>query len=311
MSYFVLGQEEFKAACEKSEGMGKCVSLLKKTAVEMEAAKAAVLLVPSNYQENYNLKLAEIITLRDKAIDKNKTIYFDKETPLDKVPKPDCQNFVKMEAVLDNIATSKLAIEEKLRHIVPPQVRVMQMELKGRLQEIINNQYESEQKGELELQKFLKGYGLPQALHAATSTTEIPPALWEKIEDFQKKGGHSNLLGMIQGLGGVRENNFQMIQQMHKLLEEEEAVDNQMRSQYQQKWSRMPSASLTANFKAMLVDYSNKATVALETDKKVEEKFNVHGDSLKLLNKTKNELNGLIPQSQGQKEISQNPTIVA
>jgi len=38
---------------------------------------------------------------------------------------------------MDNLQ-GKLAIEEKLRHIVPPQVRAMQIELKQKLQEIIN-----------------------------------------------------------------------------------------------------------------------------------------------------------------------------
>lgn len=45
---------------------------------------------------------------------------------------PDLQNFVKMEPMLDSLS-AKLPIEEKLRHIVPPQVRVMQVELKTKL----------------------------------------------------------------------------------------------------------------------------------------------------------------------------------
>ena len=35
----------------------------------------------------------------------------------------------------------------------------------------------------------------------------------------------------------------------------------------------------------------------MQTDKTTEDKFAVHGESLKLLNKTKNELSALIPQS--------------
>lgn len=37
---------------------------------------------------------------------------------------------------------------------------------------------------------------------------------------------------MIQGIGGIRDNNFQMISQMGKMLEEEEQVDNQLRTTY-------------------------------------------------------------------------------
>jgi len=54
---------------------------------------------------------------------------------------------------------------------------------------------------------------------------------------------------MIQGIAAVRNNNFEMIQQMQKMLEEEEGIDNQMRAQYREKWGRMPSNSLNAQFK--------------------------------------------------------------
>jgi hypothetical protein len=70
------------------------------------------------------------------------------------------QNFVKMEALVDSL-TGKLPIEEKLRHIVPPQVRVMQVELKTKLQEVINQMFEVEQKTEADQKKFLQQYGLP------------------------------------------------------------------------------------------------------------------------------------------------------
>lgn len=61
---------------------------------------------------------------------------------------------------------------------------------------------------------------------------------------------------MIQGIAAVRNNNFEMIQQMQKMLEEEEGIDNQMRAQYREKWGRMPSNSLNAQFKSQLQDYS-------------------------------------------------------
>jgi hypothetical protein len=57
--------------------------MLKKTAIEFEKAKQVVTLIPSNYQENYNAKYAEVIKLRDKAIQENKTIYFEREVPIE------------------------------------------------------------------------------------------------------------------------------------------------------------------------------------------------------------------------------------
>jgi hypothetical protein len=48
-----------------------------------------------------------------------------------------------MDSSLDDI-NGKQVIEEKLRHIVPPNVRAMQVELKTKLQEVINQQFERE-----------------------------------------------------------------------------------------------------------------------------------------------------------------------
>lgn len=83
MGYFVLAQDELKKVAEHTKGQGTAVAMLKKTAIEFEKAKQVVTLVPSNYQENYNAKYADVIKLRDKAIHENKTIYFERELPIE------------------------------------------------------------------------------------------------------------------------------------------------------------------------------------------------------------------------------------
>lgn len=83
MGYFVLAQHEIKNVAEKTKGQGLVVALLKKTAIEFERAKQVVTLIPSNYQDNYNAKYADVIKLRDKAIHDNKTIYFEREIPVE------------------------------------------------------------------------------------------------------------------------------------------------------------------------------------------------------------------------------------
>lgn len=56
MAYFVLAQDEYKTASEKSQGMGRVVTLFKATAAIFDQAKQVVLTIPSNYQDNYNSK---------------------------------------------------------------------------------------------------------------------------------------------------------------------------------------------------------------------------------------------------------------
>jgi hypothetical protein len=110
--------------------MGLAVSYFKACIGILDQAKQVVLLIPSNYQDNYNSKYADIVKFLEKANKDNKSIYFERETPIDKLPILDSQNFVRLEPALDNIQ-EKLPIEDKLRHIVPPEVRAMQTELKN------------------------------------------------------------------------------------------------------------------------------------------------------------------------------------
>ena len=126
----VIAQESYKKVEETASGMGLAVSYFKACLAILDQAKQVVLQIPSNYQDNYNNKHADITKFMEKANKENKSIYFERETPVEQIPKLDSQNFVKLEPALDNI-NAKLPIEDKLRHIVPPEVRAMQNELRN------------------------------------------------------------------------------------------------------------------------------------------------------------------------------------
>jgi hypothetical protein len=83
MSYNVLAMDEYKKVNETSQGMGKAVSMFKATMAALEKAKPVTLLIPSNYQDNFNNKYTDITKLMTKAISDNKSIYFERETPVD------------------------------------------------------------------------------------------------------------------------------------------------------------------------------------------------------------------------------------
>ena len=102
--------------------MNVAAGVLKKTMQIFAEAQAAVRQLPSNYQANCTAKIAEVAELHKKATNEQKTIYFEKDLSDGELPKPDVQNFVKLEKTLDDL-DSKQPIEDKLRHIVPPAVR--------------------------------------------------------------------------------------------------------------------------------------------------------------------------------------------
>lgn len=73
--------------------------------------------------------------------------------------------------------------------------------------------------------------------------------------------------------------------------------DNMARQQFGPAWTRHNSEALTQQFKHQIQDLTAKAMQAAETDMTLEQKFAIKGASLDLLNKTRNDLTAMIPQS--------------
>jgi hypothetical protein len=167
--------------------MGRAVTMCKITAAKYEEAKPFVNLVGGSYKANFDKKYAELTALRNKAIEENKTVYYESEADVHDVPKPDAQNFVNLTSVQEQLMGNEM--DGKLRHLVPPQVRVMQDELRNCLQAIIQEQFSNIQKSNDQLQGFLKSCNLPMALQSLGAGQSVPDDVWAKIEEFQKNGG--------------------------------------------------------------------------------------------------------------------------
>jgi len=61
--------------------MGQALGYAKATFTAFEKARTVVNTIPSSYIENFNNKYNDVIKLRDKATNENKTIYFEREIP--------------------------------------------------------------------------------------------------------------------------------------------------------------------------------------------------------------------------------------
>lgn len=180
MSYWNIAEAEFKTADAKAKGMGKAAAMLRVAVNKIEEARPYVTPLGGGYVDNFNKKLADAIALRDKAIDKNKSVYYEQEPGLEALPKPDPQNFVNLVAMTEEI-NQVPELDAKLRHVVPPQVRQMQEELKNYLQQIVQAQFTRIQQCDENLDTFLKQFNLPQALYSITAGSEVPEDVWGKI----------------------------------------------------------------------------------------------------------------------------------
>lgn len=79
---------------------------------------------------NFDKKYADLCALRDKAVNENKSVYYEGEADPTTIPKPDAQNFVNLASVADEV-NSPPDLDNALRHLVPPEVQKMIAEIKN------------------------------------------------------------------------------------------------------------------------------------------------------------------------------------
>lgn len=114
--------------------MGLAVCYLNAAVAKFQAAEQYVAPIGGAYKDNWTAKLAEARALCEKASKENKSVYYEKETG--DMPKPDPQNFVNLTSCMDKM-NEVPALDAKLCHLVPPQVRALQDQLKNTLQGVV------------------------------------------------------------------------------------------------------------------------------------------------------------------------------
>ena len=123
--------------------------------------------------------------------DKADNVFYEKIPQGSEIQMPDQKNFVKFvdcSHMLDEVPM----LNEILRHIVPPPVRRMQAEFQQFLQNLVEGEYNNNEKVNLEQKSFYGQFNLPQAYHELTAVADIPDSIMDKIMAFQKKGAVSN-----------------------------------------------------------------------------------------------------------------------
>lgn len=111
--------------------------------------------IPADYGENYKKKMANAEQMAKTATDKAQNVFFDPVPEHKKVPMPDSKNFVKFDDSAKEDLTKTPVMNETLRHVIPPEVRAMQTEVKQFIQNTIDQQYKQCEKTDLEERAFL------------------------------------------------------------------------------------------------------------------------------------------------------------
>ena len=248
----------------------------------MNTAKAKSASVPTTYRQAFMEKFAEAEQAYAAAKKDNEKVYFEREPDAKDLPPIVKKSFVKFISIEDEIAKGS-KLEESLRHMVPVEVRVMQDEFRNEVNAIINKVMDNSGNVDNEQAAFLVNYNLPQAVQALTCEDELPKEVWTRIEDFQKRGATSVIDNMFTGIEQLANTNTGLIQKIDKDLADEESEDTMLKNQYGDKWNRLPSNSLNAQFKQTLNSYKEKLSIAVSTDEHSKKQYAEVKESMAIL----------------------------
>lgn len=165
-----------------------------------------------------------------------------------------------------------------------------------RKNEIVNTEIMKLRESTQFLNSVLASLNLPAALED-TSGSSLPQSLVDKAAAVQSEGGIEQLEKMITELPNLLQRNRDILDETERMLQSEKESDDQLRLQFRERWTRMPSEKLTETFRANMAKYREIINNAMQADKVVREKFDTHRRGMELLSKGPADMQAAVPSA--------------
>ncbi|KAL7291060.1 hypothetical protein TKK_0015193 [Trichogramma kaykai] len=128
----------------------------------------------------------------------------------------------------------------------------------------------------------LASLNLPAAIEDV-SGTEIPQSVKEKAVAIRNAGGIEFLEKMMNELPDLLQRNDDILNEAERMLNDEQSSDDHLRTQFKERWTRLPSTRLTQQFRLNSQKYRGIINNAKNADKVIKEKYNEHREPISLL----------------------------
>ncbi|XP_029047406.2 programmed cell death 6-interacting protein [Osmia bicornis bicornis] len=163
-----------------------------------------------------------------------------------------------------------------------------------RRNELVNSEISKLREMTQVLNSVLASLNLPAAIED-TSGVELPQSLLEKAQYVKEAGGIKALESYMKELPDLLQRNKELLDECERILQEERESDDQLREQFKERWTRIPSARLTEQFTVNLRKYREIINNAVTADKVVREKYENQREGMEILSSTEGDLINAVP----------------
>ncbi|TRZ01134.1 hypothetical protein DNTS_007856, partial [Danionella cerebrum] len=267
----------------------------------LQHATELVKTAASRYDEYVNVKdLSDKINRALTAAKKdNDFIYHDRVPEVKDLEHIGKASLVKATAVQTPLSQKFTDLFEKM---VPMAVQQSVSAANSRKADTVNRLIGSMREATNLCNGVLASLNLPAALEDLSGDA-VPQSILEKSRAVVQQGGLQSIEQLIRDLPELLQRNREILDESLKILDDEEATDNELRGKFNQRWNRTPSGDLYKSLRAEGSNFRNILDKAVQADQTVRERYSAHCEMIALLCKPENELSAAIPSANPAKTL--------
>nr|XP_006124065.1 programmed cell death 6-interacting protein isoform X2 [Pelodiscus sinensis] len=261
----------------------------------LQHASDLVKTVASRYDEYINVKdLSDKINRALTAAKKdNDFIYHDRVPDLKDLEPIGKASLVKTTSIVVPISQKFTDLFEKM---VPLAVQQSLGLYNQRKADLVNRSIAQMREATNLANGILASLNLPAAIEDVSGDS-VPQSILQKSKSVIEQGGIQTIDQLIKDLPELLQRNREILDESLRLLDEEEATDNDLRTKFKERWQRTPSGELYRPLRAEGANFCNILDKAVQADGQVKERYQTHRDTISLLCKPETELNAAIPSA--------------
>ncbi|XP_049726730.1 programmed cell death 6-interacting protein [Elephas maximus indicus] len=261
----------------------------------LQHAAELIKTVASRYDEYVNVKdfsdkISRALTAAKKD---NDFIYHDRVPDLKDLDPIGKATLVKPTPVNVPISQKFTDLFEKM---VPVSVQQSLAAYNQRKADLVNRSIAQMREATTLANGVLASLNLPAAIEDVSGDT-VPQSILTKSTSVIEQGGIQTVDQLIRELPELLQRNREILDESLRLLDEEEASDNDLRAKFKERWQRTPSSDLYKPLRAEGANFRIVLDKAVQADGQVKERYQSHRDTIALLCKPEPELNAAIPSA--------------